>query len=379
MALAGSLKDFNLADIFQLIAQQGKSGILNIKSGRFLMKVFFFNGNVVRSEVFEGGKPVDVLLTMLLRAGVITTNDFRYIIDKRNKSLRRTEDILLDENFVSREDLIIFIRLKNNELLYKLMGWKEGDFEFETAEISINSAYDTPQPTDSVLMDTFRVVDEWPSINNVITAVNMKFKLNTQAEDFNKVAEQNEFGDSEKKIYSMLLENPEFDVQRFIDTSRLGEFETCKALYNLVRTGIISTKKPKYAIPFNALKGGPLSTKRIVIPSVLILNTFLGVITFLAVVLMAAGIISRIKSIQEESPNAAVKVSIYKHIISGITKERIKNSAAVYRYTFGTFPEQLDQLVKTGLLEQRDLYYPFKMGYKYKKDREDIYLETPLY
>ncbi|MCX7944271.1 MAG: DUF4388 domain-containing protein, partial [Deltaproteobacteria bacterium] len=66
MALAGSLKDFNLADIFQLIAQQGKSGILHIKSGRFIMRVFFFNGNIVRSEVFENGKPIDVLLNMLL-------------------------------------------------------------------------------------------------------------------------------------------------------------------------------------------------------------------------------------------------------------------------------------------------------------------------
>ncbi len=379
MALAGSLKDFNLADIFQLIAQQGKSGILHIKSGRFTMRVFFFNGNVVRSEVYESGKIADVLLTMLLRAGVISAKNFQYITDKRAKSMRRTEDILLDENFVSREDLIVFIKLKNSELLYKLMGWKEGEFEFEPAEISVNSAYDTPQPTDSVLMDTFRVVDEWPSINNVITAVNMRFELNTQSEDFDKIARQNEFGEGEKKIYTLLIENPDYDVQKLIDISRLGEFETCKALYNLVRTGILVAKKPKNAVPFNALKGGPLSTKRIIIPSVLILNIILGIIAFLTVVILISGVLSRVRSLKEESPNAAVRVSVYKHLISDITKERIRNSANVYRYSFGTLPEQPEQLVKTGLLEERDLYYPFRMKYKYRVQNNDILLETPLY
>lgn len=379
MALAGSLKDFNLADIFQLIAQQGKSGILHIKSGRFIMRVFFFNGNVVRSELFENGKPSDVLLNMLLRAAVISPKDFQYIVDKRTKSMRRIEDILLDENFVSRDDLILFIKLKNSELLYKLMGWKEGEFEFEPAEISVNSAYDTPQPTDSVLMDTFRVVDEWPSINNVISAVNMKFELNTQAEDFDKVAAQYEFGESERRIYTLIIENPGYDVQKLIDISRLGEFETCKALYNLVRTGILVAKKPKNAVPFNALKGGPLTTKRIIIPSVLILNIILGVMALLSFLILLNGVLSRIKSLKEESPNAAVRVSIYKHLISDITKERILNSVNVYRYSFGSFPEKAEMLIKTGLLEERDLSYPFKMRYQYSIKNGEIQLETPLY
>ncbi|MCX7959739.1 MAG: hypothetical protein N3B13_11905, partial [Deltaproteobacteria bacterium] len=239
--------------------------------------------------------------------------------------------------------------------------------------------YDTPQPTDSVLMDTFRVVDEWPSINNVISAVNMKFELNTQSEDFDKVAHQNEFGESERKIYTLLIENPDYDVQKLIDISRLGEFETCKALYNLVRTGIMVAKKPKNAIPFNALKGGPLSTRRIVIPSVLILNIFLGVVAFLTVIVLISGIISRIKTVREESPNAAVRVSVYKHLISDITKERIRNSANVYRYSFGTFPGQAEQIVKTGLLDERDLSYPFRQKYIYKVQKDEILIDTPLF
>ncbi|MCX7945307.1 MAG: DUF4388 domain-containing protein [Deltaproteobacteria bacterium] len=293
--------------------------------------------------------------------------------------MRRTEDILLDENFVTREDLVLFIRLKNSELLYKLMGWKEGDFEFEPSEISVNSAYDTPQPTDSVLMDTFRVVDEWPSINNVITSLNMRFELNTQAADFEKIAKENEFTEAERRIYTLLIEDHTYDVQRLIDISRLGEFETCKALYNLVRTGIILTKKPKNPIPFNALKGGPLSKKRVIVPSVVILNVFLGIIALLLVLLLLSSAFSRVRVFMDEGPNMALRVSIYKHLISDISKERIKNSADVFRYSYGTYPQKSDQLVKAGMLDLRDLSYPFKMRYSYKIVNDEILLENPLY
>lgn len=379
MALVGSLKDFNIADIFQLVAQQGKSGILHVKSGRFIMRVYFFNGLVVRSEVFENGRPVDVLLMMLLRSGVITPNDFQHILDQRARSMKRTEDILLDENFIGPEDLVHFIKLKNNELLYKLMGWKEGDFEFEPSEISINSAYDTPQAADGVLMDAFRVVDEWPSVNNVIYAVNMTFEIDHTGEDFERVAERNEFGEPERRIYSLILENNKYDVQKLIDLSRLGEFETCKALYNLVRTNILIPKRPHKPVPFNALKGGSLDTRRVIIPSVVVLNVILGIIAVFTVLLLVAGIFSRIRTISDESPMASVRISIYKRLISNITRERIANSMKVYRFSTGNDPDRLEQLVQSGLLSERDLSYPFILRYRLKIENDSRKILNPLY
>jgi hypothetical protein len=141
----------------------------------------------------------------------------------------------------------------------------------------------------------------------------------------------------------------------------------------------LKAKKPKHPIPFNALKGGPLSTKRIVIPSVIILNSLLGIVAVFLVILLLSGVIGRIKTVQLESPNAAVRVSIYKQLISEITKERIKNSLDVYKYIQGTLPDQIDILTKNGLLEERDLQYPFKMKYKYKKDGDNVIIENLLY
>src|SRR6266568_2845118 len=50
MALQGTLKDFSLADIFQLIGLQKKTGVLTLKSGQEVVTVSFLDGNVVAAD-----------------------------------------------------------------------------------------------------------------------------------------------------------------------------------------------------------------------------------------------------------------------------------------------------------------------------------------
>jgi hypothetical protein len=50
MALRGTLKDFGIADILQLIGHQQKTGALVVKNRDQEVQVFFHEGNVVRAE-----------------------------------------------------------------------------------------------------------------------------------------------------------------------------------------------------------------------------------------------------------------------------------------------------------------------------------------
>ena len=51
MALKGTLKDFSLADIFQLIGIQKKTGILSLKSGQETATVSFNASSVIFGPV----------------------------------------------------------------------------------------------------------------------------------------------------------------------------------------------------------------------------------------------------------------------------------------------------------------------------------------
>ena len=50
MALDGTLKDFGIADILQLIAQQQKTGILHLRSKDQEVQVGFMDGGIVAAE-----------------------------------------------------------------------------------------------------------------------------------------------------------------------------------------------------------------------------------------------------------------------------------------------------------------------------------------
>ena len=50
MALEGTLKDFSLADIFQLIGLQRKTGVLTLRSKDDTVTVTFLDGKVVGAD-----------------------------------------------------------------------------------------------------------------------------------------------------------------------------------------------------------------------------------------------------------------------------------------------------------------------------------------
>ncbi|MFL5396325.1 MAG: DUF4388 domain-containing protein, partial [Myxococcales bacterium] len=67
MALSGTLKDFGIADILQLIGHQTKTGRLMLKTGNDEVEVYFIDGKVVfASEKARDSK--DLLGSLLLRA-----------------------------------------------------------------------------------------------------------------------------------------------------------------------------------------------------------------------------------------------------------------------------------------------------------------------
>ena len=50
MALSGTLKDFGIADILQLIGHQTKTGRLTLKTGQAEVEVSFKDGTVIFAE-----------------------------------------------------------------------------------------------------------------------------------------------------------------------------------------------------------------------------------------------------------------------------------------------------------------------------------------
>jgi hypothetical protein len=92
MALRGTLKDFALPDIFQLIGMQRKTGLLTLKSERETVTVVFENGMVVMADSTIR-RLDDLLGSVLVRQGKLRKQDLDEVLAKQKASMQPTTGV----------------------------------------------------------------------------------------------------------------------------------------------------------------------------------------------------------------------------------------------------------------------------------------------
>src|SRR3990172_1228140 len=94
MALQGTLKDFALPDILQLIGIQRKTGILTMENGRETVTLQFFQGQVVGADTRDQ-KLEDRLGSVLVRTGKLTEAQLQEGLGLQKKTLQRLGYVLV--------------------------------------------------------------------------------------------------------------------------------------------------------------------------------------------------------------------------------------------------------------------------------------------
>jgi hypothetical protein len=241
------------------------------------------------------------------------------------------------------------------------------------------------------------MVDEWPMIRKKITGYGMNFQtmkpLPEDAGDddgfddaFGEMGEDPapkkkakksdpDIGASERKVFSLVT--PERDVQKLIDLARIGEFETCKALSVLLQKGYIATKtvEVKKAADAKNVEHGGLVTDKSLAPT--LVWSFVGLLAVAGVVglgmfLSRADVPLLPKTFVFTTPPAV------KSALSAAQRERIVIALETLRLEEGRYPDDLQALVRAGLLEASDLSYPGDTPFQYRLDGARFELVPPL-
>jgi hypothetical protein len=263
MALEGTLEDFSLADIFQLIGIQRKTGVLTLRRPEETIIVKFYGGQVVGADSTPK-KLEDRIGKVLVKTGLISLDQLKEALSYQQKTLQKIGFILVDQNFLSKEQLKAALQIQIVQMVYRLFRWNHGEYYFDQkAHVDPNSDESIPpMNTESILMEGIQMIDEWPIIEKRIPDFNMVFRPTVELSEldlgeltgeseldamFAKMQESGEEnGDDPEKIR---LSREEAEVFQFIDSkstvneiiesSKLGEFHTCKALYELLERKLI--------------------------------------------------------------------------------------------------------------------------------------------
>lgn len=176
MALAGTLKDFGLPDIVQLIGLQRKTGTLHLKSGGESVNVIFEGGNIVAAES-SMARPSDRIGSALVTQGAISQEQLDQALGAQKETLQRLGHVLIAEKLVSEEHLRKAVEAQLFQVVFRLFRWREGDYNFETqATVDYERTGAVSLGADFVLMEGIRMVDEWPIIERRIPSMASVFK-----------------------------------------------------------------------------------------------------------------------------------------------------------------------------------------------------------
>jgi hypothetical protein len=278
-------------------------------------------------------------------------------------------------------------QLQVTETIYRLFSWKSGTYEFEQGAVEFEEGLIVPIRSESVLMEGFRRVDEWPSIHRIISSPQMTFeKLRplppepaesrsgggslSGLEEFEAASDEGKprgatlaLGPNERQIFK--LTTPGRTAQQIVDRSKLGEFETCKALVNLVNAGVLKAIPPARheRTQSDRLRDRVVSSA-----------TRLGMNLL---VLAVAALVVGLMEFQRSSSSATEPTFLDRsgeRLIASTDRERVANALAVYRLEKGEFPERLDDLAGTGLLPRSDRRRPMADAFYYRRPSPQEYV-----
>jgi len=261
MALEGTLRDFSFADILQLISLQRKTGVLTLRAEDNLVTVSFQDGCIVGASTLNQHTE-DMIGLILLKRGEVTEAELEGALRRQEETLQRLGRILIDHHVVPIETVRVALHQQILQIVYRVFRWNDGEYHF-SQETDIDYDRDLLQPmaADSIIMEGARMTDEWPFIDQripdrdaVLRKVDPSRRLEVVegGEDFLGDLEFS-FGEDEAGSAGSLPDNQVTEVQmqvyplingkdsvnEIILESTLIEFETCKAIAELLDRGLV--------------------------------------------------------------------------------------------------------------------------------------------
>lgn len=233
MAIEGPLRELALSDVFQLLDLSRKTGVLTIRNEARQRPaiVRFDRGAVVSAALGEDHERIGHLL---LRAGKVTEAQIEQARARQSRAPGRPlGEILVEQGVVSAQEVRRQLRFQIEEAIFALVQWKDGYFRFEEGPPVQNGGVGVRVPTESLLMEAARRVDEWSTLENKIPNMGVIPALVSDSPDGPTL----DLHPSEWEVLA------EIDGKRTLKeiATQLGraEFEVAKIVYGLVTTGIV--------------------------------------------------------------------------------------------------------------------------------------------
>jgi hypothetical protein len=236
----GSLAEFRLAEILQLVAVQQKTGLLRLSRGTNVVTFYFDAGLLVstRDRRYSGQDP---FLDYLKRVGCLHPETAAQLASRVESSREDIVDVLLNERFLTDEEVRGALDDLAQELVHKTFGWRDGTYHFIGGDEALTGLRHRLQiKIDGILMEGARRADEWPRLLEKLpgpeTVVDLVSNPGTG------------FGERARHVFEQ-IQGPT-RLGEILRRSRVSEYETYETVMHGVEAGFVRVlERPRVAPP----------------------------------------------------------------------------------------------------------------------------------
>lgn len=252
MAFKGTLKEFKVPDILQLISLQKKTGILTFTSTDGFITLIFEQGTIVGVDSFP--KKMELRVgNVLVKQDIISEEMLQRALAIQKRTNQKIGEILVGMGMVGEDTISESLKTQAVEVVLSLFQWKKGEYNFKIMDyLDRSMKMVEPIQTDNLIMEGVQMLDEWPLIKKIIPDESMVFEpVTVEVKDIEIVDEYDDETPNENndKIY---LNETDANLLKYIngknsviDLVELGvftEYKVYKSLYNLVNKSIVRVK-----------------------------------------------------------------------------------------------------------------------------------------
>jgi hypothetical protein len=234
MALEGSLKDFGLADILQLIYFQRKTGVLALDGKADKVKLLFVDGNIVGAESRRRNED-NRLGKILVKRGLMKDEDLKSVLEEQRRTGIRLGTALIQRELVDKEKIKDILNSQITETVVQLFGWKQGTYEFALQGVPQDKELPFSLDTQHLLMEGLRILDELSVIEDRITLDTLFMR---------KGGDTSGLSQEEEEVFACV--DGENDVSTIIDLTGMDSYLVSRTLLSLMEKGLatIQTAAP---------------------------------------------------------------------------------------------------------------------------------------
>lgn len=161
MPIEGPIPDLGVSDLLQLLDLSRRTGRLDATRapGEAPYSLWLEEGQISG----QSGSPPDLRLgrIAIVREGASEEEVTRALARQRTMPARRLGEILVEQDVIPESAVRALIRFQIEEGLFQLLRWTGGRLHFQEGASRSSGGLEIRLPTDSLLLDGVRRVDEW--------------------------------------------------------------------------------------------------------------------------------------------------------------------------------------------------------------------------